>query len=1006
MTGASFAKRFTALCLTLMMLLSTSVAVFAEPAGAEETLPESDATQSETQEGQDEETDTDTDGEASYADVKNQYEQNGYPLGTEPIVIDPTTAVGNDGSVVTIGNHNDEEVFIWDYTNPGSTVGNQNTSYTWTFYVEQAGLYNLQFVYDALEGSYDEVKRDILIDGALPFEEARANPLYRKYVENGDVTQTDVGEGLEGDDIRPSLSEVFGWQTQLVYDPSLREALPLQFYLTEGEHTLTLNYRSQMLAIKEISFVPPEELMTYEQIKQYYAEQGYQNGVGSVRLEAEEITFRNSTSVRREYGTDPSTEPYSFERKVLNVMGAENWSAGGEAATWTVNVTQPGLYKIGFHVLQNWGDGLPSFRRLEINGEVPFAECAAIKFDYSSSYENVTLGGDDPWLFYLEPGDTLTLTVVMGDTADIIRQLEENVDRIMDLYSDIRIRTGTDPDPNYDYQLQRWIPNLQEILSELRTSMLQINEQLMAISNRRPGMVSNFNTIADLFEQLHSDTFQIPAELDQITKAATDITTWVTEMEAQSLEIDTIYFAAQNENFDIKEASFFDRIYKFFMEFWLSFFKDYNSIGVISGTQESIDVWISRGNEWCEVFREQVKRDFTPETGIGVNVNVLPNGQLSANGTSVLMLSYISGNAPDVVMGAAPTDAVEFSIRDAMTPLDELEGFEEVKSRFHESLFTPVIFEDHIYAIPESTNFLVMFYRTDIFDRIGIEAPETWDELCGVVIPALYENDMQFWYAGGFDVFLYQNGGSYYRSDVGTDGVEYDFMRTGLDTDAAYNAFVQWTDMYVEQGIPVTANFFNQFRSGDMPIGLGTFTEYMQFLIAAPEMQGKWTIAPIPGTVRTDENGNEYIDRTTTGTAGTYCFIMGNSQKVDSSWKMLEWWTRTDTQVYFGNEVEAVVGRDARWLPSNIEAFERMTWDSNHGEIIAEAQRLAVTTPNCLGSYFTARHVSNAFNRVAVTRTYRARDSLLMAVKDINQEIWNKREEYNREVPADAYTIS
>ena len=51
MTGASFAKRFTALCLTLMMLLSTSVAVFAEPAGAEETLPESDATQSETQEG-------------------------------------------------------------------------------------------------------------------------------------------------------------------------------------------------------------------------------------------------------------------------------------------------------------------------------------------------------------------------------------------------------------------------------------------------------------------------------------------------------------------------------------------------------------------------------------------------------------------------------------------------------------------------------------------------------------------------------------------------------------------------------------------------------------------------------------------------------------------------------------------------------------------------------------------------------------------------------------------
>ena len=242
-------------------------------------------------------------------------------------------------------------------------------------------------------------------------------------------------------------------------------------------------------------------------------------------------------------------------------------------------------------------------------------------------------------------------------------------------------------------------------------------------------------------------------------------------------------------------------------------------------------------------------------------------------------------------------------------------------------------------------------------------------------------------------------------------------IRSGLDTNIAYEAFVQYTDMYNIQGLPVAINFYNQFRYGDVPIGIADFATYMQFLIAAPEIAGKWDIAPVPQSVLTDANGEEYISNATTGIGGNYCFIMDNvtngkyseeefAKKAQSAWTFMEWWTRADVQEYYGAEVEAVIGRDARWLSANIEAFKNTAWEADHLNTIIESQSKAVVTPNVLGGYYTTRHVTNAFNRTVVSRSMRARDSLVKAVKDINKEIWAKREEYHTGVPKDAYTLS
>ena len=45
------------------------------------------------------------------------------------------------------------------------------------------------------------------------------------------------------------------------------------------------------------------------------------------------------------------------------------------------------------------------------------------------------------------------------------------------------------------------------------------------------------------------------------------------------------------------------------------------------------------------------------------------------------------------------------------------------------------------------------------------------------------------------------------------------------------------------------------------------------------------------------------------------------------------------------------------------------------------------------GGYFTGRHIINAWNRVVINNE-NARDALEKAVKDINKELKNKREEF------------
>ena len=55
---------------------------------------------------------------------------------------------------------------------------------------------------------------------------------------------------------------------------------------------------------------------------------------------------------------------------------------------------------------------------------------------------------------FLEAGKThtLTMTVVMGDTREIVQTLYDDISLLSSVLLSINQLTGSDPDPNYDYQ--------------------------------------------------------------------------------------------------------------------------------------------------------------------------------------------------------------------------------------------------------------------------------------------------------------------------------------------------------------------------------------------------------------------------------------------------------------------------------------------------------------------------------------------------------------------------
>jgi ABC-type glycerol-3-phosphate transport system substrate-binding protein len=880
-----------------------------------------------------------------------------------------------NGNKITLKEFEGKQSFLWQEDTPYIEF-NVN--------MQENGMFHMELDYYLQSGTSIPAVRSMYIDGVYPFIEANDLIFYRYFKDKGEPVVNSLGN-----ETRPSQVEVSGWRSQKFINSTGLTDEPFKFYLEKGNHVIRLNYIQANMAISGIRLIAPEFYPSYEEVKQEYNAKGYKAATAEgIEFQAELSALeKNDPTLRRENDGDPLTQPHSATERLLNVIGAYRWREGNQKITWQFDVPEDGLYKIGLRVKQEWQDGVPSYRMIEIDDKIPFEELLSYKFDYSTNWNIHELSDQngEPFEFYLTAGThTLSMTVKFGPLTSIIESVNEDILILSDLLLNIALIAGSDPDPNYDYGFFNKIPNMQEDMQRLVDSMQFKYDELKTMSDKLPAMANNFLSIKTQIEAMINNPFSIAKKVGDLQSAQENLSNWYLELQKAPLVIDYFKVGPVTEKWENKKSNIFQRLWATLQNFVASFWKDYDNVGSVLSSDveitESINVWIARGTEWAEVIKEMADEQFTPHTGIEINVNVVPAGQLGAGSANVLMLSVISGKAPDVALGVDVTSPVEFAIRDAVYDLSQMPGFDEVRGRFVDAILTPYEYNGGVYAIPETMDFNVLFYRKDILQQFDVQLPNTRDELYKYVLPALYQNGLEFYYGRDFTQFLFQRGGEFYTEDG---------LKSGLDTPQAYLAFKEYTELFTHYGVPEVANFYQNMRNGIMPIGVGNFALYMQLSVAAPELAGKWGIAPLPGVMLEDGT----IDRTAGGITSQGDIIMKQSEKPEASWEFLKWWSSTEAQATFAREVEALMGAEARWNTANKEAFLQLSWNREDIEVIQEQWQWAEETPTVLGGYFTARHLTNAWTTVVVSGGD-PRDALEQAVKDINRELRMKQEEY------------
>ena len=111
------------------------------------------------------------------------------------------------------------------------------------------------------------------------------------------------------------------------------------------------------------------------------------------------------------------------------------------------------------------------------------------------------------------------------------------------------------------------------------------------------------------------------------------------------------------------------------------------------------------------------------------------------SGDAVLLKAILAGKGPDVALNVAQTSPVNLAARKAIVDLKRFD-LSKLQQEIYETAWEPFKYNGGIYAIPETMNFDVMFYRTDIFNVLGLKPPETWDDFYNV-LEVLQSNRLQ-----------------------------------------------------------------------------------------------------------------------------------------------------------------------------------------------------------------------------------------------------------------------
>lgn len=976
-------RRVIASALALALCASASVPAFADSEAADDSTLGTQATADDSATGDGSSaatTGTDSIRQTSYTNYVKKYTDAARPDKTVEVLgkdYDPASVTDAQITVTTVDGEND--VMQW---------ANQEGSVSWTVNIPETGVYNIKMIYEALESNTNDVEFSLLIDGESPYATASRITLSKRW-----INESEIKQDSRQNDIRPGQISTPCWQETPLEDIDGLFNEPLEFYMEAGEHTITFESEKAEFAVKSFTFYQYEAPAAYTAPSDSDLTQAQGQ---KITLEGETAAYKSSrtlypTADKSSYLTS-SANGSSPTKTRYNTIGSGSWTQSTQTVTWEFNVDKAGYYKIGIRGRQDQMRGMYSNRRLYVNGEVPCLEANQIKFYYDTDWSITTPkseNGDDLY-FYLQAGtNTISLEAVPGEIGEIMGNLDELVYNINSYYRQIRQITGPDPDEYNNYMIDTAIPSIVPDFKEYAKTLRDKKAEIEKLSGSGGTEAETLEKMAIVLDKCIKKPDLIPEMMSQIKDNITSVSSFVNQYREQPLEVDMIEVATSDQDFTSCDKSFFGSLGFGFKGFIGSFFEDYNALS--EEDESAMECWVMLGRDNAEALQQLISSEYNPTAKTKINLKLVQGGIVEAT---------FAGKGPDLALFMGGDFPIQLAARGVLTDLTTFSDFDEVKTRFADDATVLYQYNGGTYGLPCDQTFPMLFYRSDILSEYGIDPAtdlNTWDGLLNC-LPTLQRNYLEVGLilpvmtsTGGttqvsaitepgntFAMLLLQQGLNYYNEEQ---------TKTTFDTQEAVNAFDTWTKFYTTYSFQQTYDAFTRFRTGDMPVVIQNYTFYNQLSVAAPEIKGCWGFQPVPGTVQEDGTINHAANSN-----GSGAIIFTKAADQEGAWDFIKWFTSTDAQVKYGNNIESILGTMGRYATANEEALQQLSWTTSEVNLLLDQLNSQVEIPIIPASYGVTRNVMNAF-RAVVNDYDNARDTLFWYNKDINDEITRKLED-------------
>lgn len=926
----------------------------------------------------------------SYEEYSERYAS--VPMATDTIEI--------SGAEYDKENTTDTAVEIGNFGGEDNVLKTSDTGeVSWRFTVPKDARYVIDVYYYPIEFKKSDIERILKIDDNVPFTEARNVVMqrvwqneYTSYDENG----TPMFEiNSIGSEMRPERVECPEWVVYTMHDTTGYVSEDFAFYLSEGEHTISLQAAREELVVGKIVLRPADEpAKSYAELQAEYEQKGYQpvSEDAVIRIDAEKPSKMSNNSIFCTYDRSSAiTDPQDPAKIRYNTIGSgTGWQTVGMWIEWEFTVEESGIYDIYMRYRQNTLADIFTCRKLTINGELPFAEAEALRYKYSEDWQAEKINdGEETFSLYFEAGQTYTLRleVVLGELAELLGRINDTVTILNTIYMKIQQITGADPDQYRDYNFVNLIPDEMNQLLKEAENLKEIGTKLEAIAGMKGSNISTLEEIWNQLEQMGKDEDVIAANMSDFKTNIGTLGSWVSSVTSQPLELDYIQLQSPNADSPQVEANFWQKTLYELQQFFCSFYTSYDSIEGVEVKEDTrtVLIWVEGARERAQLMKQMCDEMFTAETGIVADLKLMVSG--------AILPATFAGLGPDVYSTGEET-VINYAVRGAVRALNEsFDDVEEViAERYTEETMKPYTFEGNVYALPDTLGFCMLYYRADILHDLGLDVPKTWDDV-RALLPVLQANGMSFGMPANANttitgqvtaktmylMFLAQNGGQLYNDNN---------MEVDLNSDVAIEAFEEFTDFYTQYQFDYVFDFSNRFRSGEMPLAIYNYETYTSLSLFATELKGLWSFTTVPGVL--DEDGNVHNYAMATGSGYT---VMTQAKNPEEGWEYIKWWTGEDAQTRYGVEYEMLVGQGIRHTTANREAIANQSWTTVEAAELQRQYDNVRTIPAMPGSYVLDRYINFAFLNV-YNGLGEPAESLVENIKFINAEISRKRKEF------------